>query len=511
VTAGPARPAAGASRPPGDLAVLFLGSLALVSLLHVRFYPFDVADDAYIHFRIVRAMVATGLPEFNPGEAVAATSSPLWTLLLAALAPLPGGIQVHAFVLTAVSLAGSAVLAAALLGEFGVGRPLALAYGAVVFVPLYLSALALMETPLAVALALAGLLLFVRRQAAWAVVMGLAVGARLEFALLVALAWMVDPVPPRVRIRNALLIAVAVLWIPVFYIGFFGNPIPNTVLAKAIVYRPTAPEIASWLLEGMEQSSLPVRALGLAGLVLLAVALWRGRGSPTADPPARRALLLLGGFPVLLAAVYFLDRAEIFFWYLPLVYVPLLLAAAALTGAGARPGLAALTPLVLILPAFPHAAVDIVAAIIDPFRFSALGGGARTQRYIEIGRMLSAEKPDGVLMSSEIGGLGWGYSGIVADGAGLVSPAALKYHPMKVPEDRRDGIWAAIPPGFVAELRPDFIVTYPILAERLLGDPVLSTYRCDPVAPIPAALAPHLPADAIFGDTALIVCRRAKE
>ena len=42
-------------------------------------------DDAYIHLRIVRNFLQHGYAWFNPGERVMATSSPLWTALLAGL------------------------------------------------------------------------------------------------------------------------------------------------------------------------------------------------------------------------------------------------------------------------------------------------------------------------------------------------------------------------------------------------------------------------------------------
>jgi hypothetical protein len=63
-------------------------------------------------------------------------------------------------------------------------------------------------------------------------------------------------------------------------------------------------------------------------------------------------------------------------------------------------------------------------------------------------------------MSSEVGGLGYGFKGKILDGAGLLSDGALKYHPMRVPEERPSGLVGAIPAGYVKEVKPDIIVSY---------------------------------------------------
>ena len=58
--------------------------VALSVVLHVGLssWPFD---DAFIHLRVAERLLDTGEPFYNPGERVMASSSPVWTLLLAGL------------------------------------------------------------------------------------------------------------------------------------------------------------------------------------------------------------------------------------------------------------------------------------------------------------------------------------------------------------------------------------------------------------------------------------------
>ena len=85
------------------------------------------------------------------------------------------------------------------------------------------------------------------------------------------------------------------------------------------------------------------------------------------------------------------------------------------------------------------------------------------------------------MITSEIGGLGWGFCpNRVYDGAGLVSPSNLKYHPMQVPTERSSGGWGAIPVGAVIDARADYIVSMPIFSEavaRALSSGAMTGYQ----------------------------------
>jgi hypothetical protein len=105
--------------------------------------------------------------------------------------------------------------------------------------------------------------------------------------------------------------------------------------------------------------------------------------------------------------------------------------------------------------------------------------------YLNIGTILNDEYPNATLLTSEIGGLGYAFRGRILDAAGLASPGALDFHPMKVPEQRSSGNIGAIPPGYVKLNTPDLIVSYDYFAQALLKDEVIQQYN---VILIPAFL-----------------------
>src|SRR6185503_3189971 len=76
---------AGRMAPVAAALVLFAVLAALQSRLGA--YAFD---DAYIHFRIARHLAEHGHPYYNLGEAVMASSSTAWTIVLAAFFALGG-------------------------------------------------------------------------------------------------------------------------------------------------------------------------------------------------------------------------------------------------------------------------------------------------------------------------------------------------------------------------------------------------------------------------------------
>jgi hypothetical protein len=115
----------------------------------------------------------------------------------------------------------------------------------------------------------------------------------------------------------------------------------------------------------------------------------------------------------------------------------------------------------------------------------------RTIEYLSVGRSIYQECPTARLMSSEIGGLGEGFEGEILDAVGLATPSAIKYHPMRVPEERRSGDLGEIPTGFVSEMRPDVIVSYDVFAESLLKNPDRSLYTELVYPPLPAAEMPR--------------------
>jgi hypothetical protein len=103
-----------------------------------------------------------------------------------------------------------------------------------------------------------------------------------------------------------------------------------------------------------------------------------------------------------------------------------------------------------------------------PEKCQYFADGARVRQYVAVGAALYNLYPESRLLSSEIGGIGFAFHGKILDGAGLATPDALKYHPMKVPEERSSGMTGAIPVGYVREMKPELIVSLDVFIEDFL-------------------------------------------
>jgi hypothetical protein len=93
-----------------------------------------------------------------------------------------------------------------------------------------------------------------------------------------------------------------------------------------------------------------------------------------------------------------------------------------------------------------------------------------------VGKVLREAYPNADLMTSEIGGLGYAFTSSILDAVGLASVDALTYHPLSVPDERKNSIIGAIPPAYVVDVSPDIIVTYDTFAQALLRGEVLAQY-----------------------------------
>lgn len=220
-------------------------------------------DDSWIHLAFGRSLAAGHGLAVNPGEPVAGSTAPLWTALFALWAALPGSELSWAKGAGALLFAGVVLLAHGLARDLGLGRGLAFFAGSLTAATGWLvwSALSGMEIALFTALTLAGIRLHLRerrepeRRPLSLAVLGLAVLARPEGALLVALALvdrflllrpLPDPapegaglaweVPGRRRLVSAaggaLLAAAIVAPVAAYYAWIGGSPLPTTLAVK---------------------------------------------------------------------------------------------------------------------------------------------------------------------------------------------------------------------------------------------------------------------------------------
>lgn len=494
-------------RKPAGVAVLVLFAALLVWIhLQLRFYAFD---DSFIHFRIADNLVSHGAPYYNLGEPVKASSSSAWTIVLAGFLRLGSELGLKgnlpswvAFWNAVVTLAG-AVCYTWLLQRLTQGVRLPLLF--VVFFLLYIASvlpasLGLMETPTGLLLVGVGLHLLLDRRPASLVCLGIAVHVRPELVIPLGLVLVYATVARPFGCGSWVVnLSLGLVPFVVYDLYYFGGVIPNTLHAKSLVYsldhlqavRSMVCAIISCAVVKQTSNRLiwVLYALSIGGAVgltsLAAIGSLRNslRDAHTAVPSwvAERLGIghLIAIWGVSLSGAYTLAKAFVFGWYTPLYVVPVAFAFCAFL-TWLPPSTHKVLLLVLITPIILAKLLIIpdtlFAASVSPIHYREFPYGARVRGYIRLGEYLYGQYPRATLMTSEIGGLGYGFRGRIADGAGLVTPEALVYHPMKVPEERSGGGIGAIPVGFVREMSPELIVSYDMFVESFLVSDVRDDY-----------------------------------
>lgn len=378
-------------------ALVFL-CVDLMGVLWHGLYPYMIVDDAYIHFRIAEQYASTGQPYFNTGEAVMATLSPLWTVLLTLLAFLPGEMAFKVFALVEVPvLAGVIVLSFLAFRAFGVTANWALGYAAGVFILLYGVGLNLMETPLAVLMVLLALLAFVARHPVWPIFAVAASFIRYEMSVVFLALAAYQVFVLRDALKPALFALITGGVIVTWLYATFGTVIPNAMGIKSVVYD------VPW--DAFINSTLPGGRRALRLSLLLVVALLgylflRARRRNSVRGTAMPLLLLMAG--ALILAAYASRRAFLHEWYVPNYTVLVFLGAAALywacanayEGRNAVRNLASLVPVLFIAP--PYAALivsDVKAAVVDLGSYRSLEADrpGHDRRYAIDARKLESE------------------------------------------------------------------------------------------------------------------------
>ena len=417
-------------------------------------------DDSWIHLHFARNLAEGAGFSYNPGVAVAGSTAPLWTLLLAAGALVAGPSLALAKVLGVAATMAAGMLtrrAALALGAtpiVALGAGVALVWtGALTW-----GALSGMEVSLAAALVAAALLAHARDATLTAAILAsLAALARPEAILLVPALLIARPLCAR---RLLIFVAVPVIVLApfvAFCVATVGAPLPATAAAKiegglvgrfaglsepvrvAFVERPSAflVEWARWL--GATHWLLPV-ALPPA----LAVVWWR-HGRVLAAP-----LLTLLVHPIAMAllAPYrgpAFQEGRYSMHLLPLTVVALALA---VTAARRRVAVAAVVLyLTLALPALVPAATRYGWAVQN---INAM--------QVHLGRWIDRELPrDARLAVNDIGAIAYFSRREVIDLMGLVTPAIIPY--------RREGELGVL--RYLVERCPDHVVIFPAWFPRL--------------------------------------------
>lgn len=486
-----------------------LATAVLLIFIHLRLRDYAF-DDAYIHFRIADHLATLGAPDFNIGERINASSSPMWTILLAISIKIFSFLGIKDDLPATVSIWnslftwGGALVYTALLTRLA--KPKAIPWLRGVFFILYIllllpASIGLMETPLALLLVGFAFHLLLREKPAAFTLLAAAVFLRLELIVPLGLACLYGLT--RMKLRFWVLLAYTFLGLLPFLtyeLYFYGTIIPSSILAKSVVYDISRIYVLGDIVCSMfacsawEMSTIFGAASALLTsfqftFILLIVLLCftaccylLKKNRPAVASGYEREIAFTGIFLLWgmgIAGAYLAARTFIFSWYVPLYTVPLTFAISRAVAFSQLHSFK-MTLVLLAVPALLFNLLslpgELAAAFVNPVYYSDFAMGARVRQYIDIGQSLYSLYPSATLLTSEIGGLGYGFKGTLLDGAGLVSPQALKFHPMKVPEERANGYTGGIPLPFIQATKPDLIVSYSAFIKPFFTSDTMKNY-----------------------------------
>jgi hypothetical protein len=499
-------------KQPAGKITLFLLLLALLLLLaiHTRLHAYAY-DDAYIHFRIAKHLSELGQPYFNPGEVIKTSSSSAWTILLASFTELTSWVGVRIDLPLWISIWNALVtwLGGILFARliFHAGRKQFSIFQAIFYFLIYVAILlpasiGLMEVPTAMLLALGGFWLLVNHNPVTLLLFAIGPFFRLELAIVLGLVMIYVFIARPFSLKKGIIYGLAgLLPLAIYDLYYFGTLIPNTVYAKSKVYELSSLETirdisctilscdqfpawnffnSGWLISVLVILSVLVTVLTLSLVFIMQVKSGlQSRKTRRFDPSIRMEHIFLF-WGAGLIGLYSFGETLVFPWYVPLYLIPIVLSIILsfdLRGQWLyRRTLKFLFSLVILGLANSVMLISL-GAFVDLTYLPGFELGARVRQYIHVGGSLYRLFPEATLMTSEIGGLGYGFEGYILDGAGLATPSALAYHPLPVPEKRSTALTGAIPTEFIRENSPDIIVSYDVFIEDFLRNDSLETYE----------------------------------
>ena len=487
--------------------------LAFSLYLHYALVPY-ADDDAYIHMRIARNLWEMGVPHFNKGEAVMASTSPLWVILTAPLAALSEFQPLGVALCNAFILVGAALVWTLFYAHTTHPRHAREVFAAaiVVFFTLVPSSIGLMETPLALLLVGWGLLCVTRGSTLGVPLLCASMFARPECAVfaVAGITWKFVHKRPW-SARESILSVAALASLSWFQLHFFGGLYPHTARAKELVYNLTGSEFVRLLFIGsyggwVAKAVLPPVILAAAVMAVVLTLRQKRVSFETLFREVRSSPSLVILLPaVVILAVFSVKRVLIFPWYAPLFLVPLHLAL--VRDVFRASGRARILAMTLLIPWFAMALCVVVGSrnfAYLPF-FEA---GARARKLMHLGEWLALEHASAKVAAPEIGALGFSFPGYIEDTVGLASPKALRFHPLKVPVQRPTGYHGGVPAAFIEQTRPDIVIGLDVLMTDFINSPVSSRYEIRKVPPVLEEDRARLGTAKVFGADALVIAIR---
>jgi hypothetical protein len=476
---------------------ILLGIILLFVHLRLKEYAFD---DAYIHFRVVENYIETGKPYFNLNDPLKTSTSTGWIMLLSALLlPRLLGVSIHtptivAILNSGISLAGAIIFYLFLKKTMVERRH---NWALLAFIPGYLalilpSSIGLMETPSALLLAGIGLYLFTNHTKSSLAVIAVGSGFRLELGLLLIILSIYAVRSKKLSPINVFLNSgLALSPIILFDLIYFHTIIPQSIIAKSSLYNLTPGRSFNiFLLSLSEYGKLPffTHNIGYQRIVLfifllplLSILAFMQKKlffSKHQNPDfSDDLLILLMLWSTGTLLIYITRSALIFPWYIPLIMIPILVIVFKSLDEKVKTFFRVnliMTFLLTTIISIPLVFI-LLSAITSPVYYPGFSQGARVRQYLSVGEELNKKYPLARLMTSEIGGLGYSFRGIILDAAGLASSDAVEIQNHK-PLDEQLGL--GIIPYEYAELHiPEIIVSYDLLISPLLSNFFFERYH----------------------------------
>ena len=475
------------------LFALLLGVALLAFAARVLPEPRTI-DDAFITFRYSRNIVEGHGFVYNLGARTLGTTTPFYTLLMAALGAVSGSDQYPRFALlvNALADAGTAVLLAYVMKRVtGSLVPAAVAGGVWALNPLSVTfAIGGMETSVALFWTMAAVTLFVMgRTRAMAVCAALGILTRIDAVLWVgpllfaqwATYWhSVDPhlfsMQRRVWLRRVpwtiwgILVAVLLPWY-VFSWAYFGTLFPQSLNAKRVVYVVPDTQAITRFVQILATPFSQNYLLGFVGNVA-GILLFPALALVGTYYVARRFPRLLPYFLYvwLYIAAFSLANPLMFRWYVMPVLPPYILAM--LVGLWALVDSATAALKRPRIPAAMMAAVGIACVLfaVSAWKLHPDHGPDRPApemawhkielNYQSVAETLRAQyevTSTTVVAAGDIGAIGYYSRAHILDTIGLVTPEISHYYPFDRQLLAEDANYA-VPPAIILDYTPDYVV-----------------------------------------------------
>ncbi len=464
------------------LSLFLLLSIAFSIFIHLKLIN-NAQDDAFIHIRIAENFERYNKLYFNAEEKVYSTSSVIWTLFLGTLFKiLPSTPQTVAKINAICLVIGGGIFTYVFLKI--INKTLYswyslfyfIGYIAILFVPSY----GLMETPFVFMILGIGILLFIKESNYQFLIFSILPFLRAEFIIFSILLYLYHFIYHRQNFYKFFFIS---LLSATPIIGFiflqYGTLIPNTIHAKSVTF-DSAPlsnalDIVQTLIP-INLSALPLEVIGIltVGIIIYFIINkfqhFRQYKEINATQEYHLDLMffIAAGTITLL---YIFGRNKLFHWYTPNYVLPLY-TVLFIYFANNKNRLIEFAIIAIIISPTLNLVKVIDKATWSNKLPSLSAAETRGTNYVNIGRWLRKKYPNAKLMTSEIGGLGYGFKGYIYDAGGLASPEAINYHPVSYPGQLRVGI----PLEYILAKDPDIIISLDGFIVEFMASDLVNNY-----------------------------------